>query len=84
MCSWHHASKVRAGRPVTCCTTSVSTAPWYRKDQLNEPVPLPVLGPDLYNPKDREALQRLSEVQAAAEEMAARDENTEPEAVTTG
>jgi NADH-quinone oxidoreductase subunit B len=63
---------------------SVKTVPWYRKDQLNEPVPLPVLGPDLYNPKDREALQRLSEVQAAAEELAAQEENTEPEAVTTG
>jgi NADH-quinone oxidoreductase subunit B len=63
---------------------SVKTVPWYRKDQLNEPVPLPVLGPDLYNPKDREALQRLSEVQAAAEEPAAQEENTEPEAVTTG
>ena len=63
---------------------SVKTVPWYRKDQLNEPVPLPVLGPDLYNPKDREALRRLSEVQAAAEEMSAQEENTEPEAVTTG
>jgi NADH-quinone oxidoreductase subunit B len=63
---------------------SVKTVPWYRKDQLNEPVPVPVLGPDLYNPKDREALQRLSEVQAAAEEMAAQEENTEPTAVTAG
>jgi NADH-quinone oxidoreductase subunit B len=40
---------------------SVKTAPWYRKDKLNEPVPLPVLGPDLYNPKDREALKKLAE-----------------------
>ena len=40
---------------------SVSTAPWYRKDQLNEPLPVPVLGPDLYNPKDREALKKLAE-----------------------
>jgi NADH-quinone oxidoreductase subunit B len=40
---------------------SVKTAPWYRKDQLNEPLPLPVLGPDLYNPKDREALKKLAE-----------------------
>lgn len=38
---------------------SVKTAPWYRKDQRNEPVPVPVLGPDLYNPKDREALKKL-------------------------
>jgi len=40
---------------------SVKTAPWYRKNQLNEPVPVPVLGPDLYNPKDREALKKLAE-----------------------
>ncbi len=39
-------------------TQSVKTAPWYRKDQLNEPLPLPVLGPDLYNSKDRETLKK--------------------------
>ncbi len=44
---------------------SVKTAPWYRKDKLNEPVPLPVLGPDLYNPKDREALKKLAEAARA-------------------
>jgi NADH-quinone oxidoreductase subunit B len=37
---------------------SISTAPWYKKDQLNDPLSLPVLGPDLYNPKDREALKQ--------------------------
>ena len=37
---------------------SVTTVPWYKKDQLNEPLPVPVLGPDLYNPKDREALKQ--------------------------
>ena len=42
-------------------TQSVKTVPWYRKDQLNESIPLPVLGPDLYNPKDLAALQRLAE-----------------------
>lgn len=40
---------------------SVKTAPWYRKNQLNESLPVPVLGPDLYNPKDREALKKLAE-----------------------
>jgi len=49
---------------------SVKTAPWYRKNQLNEPVPVPVLGPDLYNPKDREALKKLAE--------AAREQPTQP------
>lgn len=40
---------------------SVRTVPWYRKDQLNEPLSVPVLGPDLYNPKDYEALKRTAE-----------------------
>jgi len=38
---------------------SIKTVPWYRKDQRNEPITLPVLGPDLYNPKDREALMKM-------------------------
>jgi NADH-quinone oxidoreductase subunit B len=41
---------------------SVTTAPWYKKDQLNEPLPLPVLGPDLYNLKDREALKQSAAI----------------------
>ena len=36
---------------------SVRTAPWYRKEMLNEPLVIPVLGPDLFNPQDREALK---------------------------
>ncbi len=42
---------------------SVKTAPWYRKDQLNESIPVPVLGPDLYNLQDREALKRIAEAE---------------------
>jgi NADH-quinone oxidoreductase subunit B len=50
-------------------TQSVKTAPWYRKDQLNESIPVPVLGPDLYNPQDREALKKIVEAaQAASQE----------------
>jgi NADH-quinone oxidoreductase subunit B len=37
---------------------SITTAPWYKKDQLNEPLPIPVLGPDLYHPQNREALKQ--------------------------
>jgi NADH-quinone oxidoreductase subunit B len=40
---------------------SIKTVPWYRKDQRNEAVTSPVLGPDLYNPKDREALKQMVE-----------------------
>jgi NADH-quinone oxidoreductase subunit B len=62
---------------------SISTVPWYRKDQLNEPVPMPVLGPDLYNPKDREALKRLAEIEATAETVAGEeDARVEPETVS--
>ena len=46
---------------------SISTAPWYRKDQLNEPLPMPVLGPDLYNLKDYEALKKIAAAEADTE-----------------
>ena len=42
---------------------SVRTAPWYRKDQLNE-LPMPILGPDLYNLKDYEALKKIAAAEA--------------------
>jgi len=62
---------------------SISTVPWYRKNQLNEPLPMPVLGPDLYNPRDREALKRLAEIEATAEKVAdEEDARVEPETVT--
>jgi NADH-quinone oxidoreductase subunit B len=51
-------------------TQSVRTAPWYRKDQLNEPIPVPILGPDLYDPRDREAL-KVAQAQLAAQKAAA-------------
>jgi NADH-quinone oxidoreductase subunit B len=60
---------------------SVRTAPWYRKDKLNESIPLPVLGPDLYNPQDREALKKLVEAakqQAQATESAASEPAAQP------
>jgi NADH-quinone oxidoreductase subunit B len=44
---------------------SVRTAPWYRKDQLNEPIPVPILGPDIFDPRDREALQIAARVAQA-------------------
>jgi NADH-quinone oxidoreductase subunit B len=43
-------------------TQSVRTAPWYRKEKLNEPVQLPVLGPDIFSLKDREALKKIAEL----------------------
>ena len=46
-------------------TQSVRTAPWYRKDQLNEPISLPILGPDLYDVRDYEAL-RIAAAKAAS------------------
>lgn len=44
---------------------SIKAVPWYRKDQLNEPLPVPVLGPDLYNTRDREALKQAVAAQEA-------------------
>jgi NADH-quinone oxidoreductase subunit B len=48
---------------------SVRTAPWYRKDQLNEPLSVPGLGPDLYNPKDYEALKSATTEQPGSPEI---------------
>ena len=47
---------------------SLRTAPWYKKDQRNEAVTVPILGPDLYDPADRELLKAAAEKagQAAA------------------
>jgi NADH-quinone oxidoreductase subunit B len=39
---------------------SIKTVPWYRRDQRNEAVPVPVLGPDLYDPRHRDALRQLA------------------------
>ena len=36
---------------------SVRTAPWYRRSQLNEAVPIPILGPDIYDQRDCEAIK---------------------------
>ncbi len=30
---------------------SIFTVPWYRKDQLLEPIPVPILGPDIIDPR---------------------------------
>jgi coenzyme F420-reducing hydrogenase gamma subunit len=39
---------------------SVRTAPWYRRDQLKDPIPVPVLGPDIYRCEDSEAIRAAS------------------------
>ena len=39
---------------------SVRTAPWYRKDQLNDPISVPVLGPDIYRSEDEDAIRAAS------------------------
>ena len=39
---------------------SVRTAPWYKKELLNEPIPVPVLGPDLYDSRHRDAIKEAS------------------------
>jgi NADH-quinone oxidoreductase subunit B len=49
---------------------SIRTVPWYKKDLLNDPLPVPVLGPDLYNPKDREALKQAAAAPQVVEQAA--------------
>src|SRR5512135_288872 len=45
---------------------TLRTAPWYQKDQRNEPTPIPILGPDIYDPRDRDALKAAAEKALAA------------------
>jgi NADH-quinone oxidoreductase subunit B len=61
-------------------TQSVSTAPWYRKDKLNDPLAIPVLGPDLYNTKDREALKIAVDKAAEASQEASEEPSEAVEA----
>jgi len=55
---------------------SVTQVPWYRKDQRDEAIPIPVLGPDIFDPRQVEAIkeelvkQRAGETQAETEEEA--------------
>jgi NADH-quinone oxidoreductase subunit B len=51
---------------------SIKNVRWYSKEQL-EPVPVPVLGPDLMDPREYELIKEIS-----AEKLA--DEQQEPEA----
>jgi NADH-quinone oxidoreductase subunit B len=44
---------------------SIKAVPWYRKDQRNEALVMPELGPDLYKPQDYEALKQAIEAAQA-------------------
>ncbi|MFQ5578007.1 MAG: NADH-quinone oxidoreductase subunit B, partial [Anaerolineae bacterium] len=47
---------------------SVKSVPWYKKELGNEPIPIPVLGPDIFDPRDIPLIkQELAERRAAAE-----------------
>ncbi len=49
---------------------SVTSVPWYRKDQLNEAAPMPLLGPDLVDQRQLPTLKdTLAEMKQAAEQV---------------
>jgi NADH-quinone oxidoreductase subunit B len=47
---------------------SLRTAPWYKKDQRNEPIAIPILGPDIFDSQDVAALKAAAERGKAAAE----------------
>jgi len=46
---------------------SIRTVPWYRKDQRNEAIPVPVLGPDIFDPRDIPLIKQEMAERAQAE-----------------
>jgi NADH-quinone oxidoreductase subunit B len=62
---------------------SLRTAPWYKKDQRNEPIDIPILGPDIFDPQDVAALKAASERGKAAAEARAQAAVAAPVAVAS-
>jgi NADH-quinone oxidoreductase subunit B/C/D len=58
---------------------SLKTVPWYQKGQRTEPAPLPILGPDIIDPRQlpsmKDTLQEVRQQQAEAETT---DEGEQP------
>jgi NADH-quinone oxidoreductase subunit C/D len=58
---------------------SLKTVPWYQKDQKTEAAPVPILGPDIIDPRQlpsmKETLQKVRQQQAEAETT---DEGEQP------
>ncbi len=44
---------------------SIRTVPWYQKDQRNEPIPIPQLGPDIFDPRDIPLIEKEIETRKA-------------------
>jgi NADH-quinone oxidoreductase subunit C/D len=54
---------------------SITQVPWYRKDQRNEAIPLPVLGPDIFDPRQVATIkEELAKRRAEAAQEAAGEE----------
>jgi NADH-quinone oxidoreductase subunit B/C/D len=50
---------------------SVTQVPWYRKDQHNEAIPVPILGPDIFDPRQVTAIkEELAKRRAKGAEQA--------------
>jgi NADH-quinone oxidoreductase subunit B/C/D len=57
---------------------SITTVPWYRKEERNEAVPVPVLGPDIFDPRQVPAIkEELARQRAEASKPAVVEEVAE-------
>ena len=57
---------------------SISTVPWYRKEERNEPVPIPILGPDIVDPRQIPLIKETLEKERAAGDGGAADAGPKP------
>ena len=63
-------------------TQSLKTVRWYRKESI-EPIPVPILGPDLMDPREYELIKKYTE-EKAAKSLAAKEQAAEQPAEPAG
>jgi len=63
---------------------SITQVPWYRKDQRQEAIPIPVLGPDIFDPRQVESIKAELVKQRAQETQAETVEEETEEAKANG
>jgi NADH-quinone oxidoreductase subunit B len=58
-------------------TQSLKTVRWYRKEPV-EPIPVPILGPDLMDPREYELIKKVATEKIAAQEAAEQPAGEQP------
>jgi len=64
-------------------TQSIKTVRWYRKESV-APIPVPVLGPDLMDPREYAAIKEYTQNKLRAEQAATQPSSDQPSVQTDG